>query len=270
MDHLNRIIEFVSEAALHKNIDFLLIGAYARDIFLKGTSIIATPRMTYDIDVACQVKNWKEYNSLIKILIEDYGFRPAKGHKQRLLSEDDIPLDIVPFGEIENQNGEIAWPPDFDENMSVIGFQVAYASGNKIYIGTTKIKIIKPELFALLKIVSFIQTPSRTKDLKDFYFIADNYFEIIDADAKIYAPNGIDADILLPEDYDFTVAGAELIGRDCSRIDDQLSNQIMAMINDYNTEDQLSIDLVSTCNIKGDLSQRIISGLSDGISLIKY
>jgi len=52
-----RVIEIVSEAAKQKNIDFLLIGAYARNLFLMDKPAVPIPRWTYDVDVACQVRH---------------------------------------------------------------------------------------------------------------------------------------------------------------------------------------------------------------------
>jgi predicted nucleotidyltransferase len=261
-----RVIEIVSEAAKLQNIDFLLIGAYARNLFLMNNPAVPIPRWTYDVDVACQVRNWEEYHALVQVLIEKYGFRRDSSNKHRLLFEkEDMPLDIIPFGGVENSNGEIFWPPNFDTCLNVRGFKAALHSADEMSIGRTMVKIIKPPLFALLKLISYLDDNSRTKDLKDFCFVANNYFDITDADARVYANAGPDADILEKEDFDYIVAGAELIGRDSVSIDKQLSSETAALILAYNESDKLTIALSQACALSPANSKRIISGLLDEI-----
>ncbi|OGV50663.1 MAG: hypothetical protein A2017_16565 [Lentisphaerae bacterium GWF2_44_16] len=257
------VIEIVSEAAKLKNIDFLLIGAYARNLFIMNKPTVPTPRWTYDVDVACQVKDWKEYHALVQILLDEYNFRrdPSKIHRF-LFGDEDMPLDIIPFGGIENSKGEIFWPPDFDTSLNVRGFTVALHSADEIQIGRTiMVKVIKPPLFALLKLISYLDDNSRTKDLSDFYFVANHYFDIIDVDARVYADNALDADILDNDDFDWIVAGAELIGRDCVAIDKKLSSEIGKFISSYNKEDKLTIALSKACSLPPAYSKRIISAM---------
>ena len=122
-----------------------------------------------------------------------------------------MPLDIIPFGDIENDKGEIFWPPDFDTSLNVRGFKAALHCADEIPTGRAKVKVIKPPLFALLKLISYLNDNSRTKDLNDFYFVVNHYLDIIDADARVYADAAPDADILEAENFDCIVAGAELI-----------------------------------------------------------
>ncbi len=261
-----RVIEIVSEAAKQQNIDFLLIGAYARNLFLMDKPAVPIPRWTYDVDVACQVRNWEEYQALVQSLVEKYDFRRDPSSKHRLLwGKEDMPLDIIPFGGVENSKGEIFWPPNFDTCLNVRGFKAALHSADEIPIGRTKVKIIKPPLFALLKLISYLDDNSRTKDLKDFYFVANNYFDITDVGARVYADAGPDADILEKENFDYIVAGAELIGRDCGSIDKQLSSEIAALISAYNENDKLTIALSKACALSPTNSKRVISGMLNEI-----
>ncbi len=261
-----RAIEIVSKAAKQQKIDFLLIGAYARNLFLMGKPAVPIPRWTYDVDIACQVRNWREYQALVQTLIEKYEFRRDSSQTHRLLfGKEDMPLDIIPFGGIENDKGEIFWPPDFDTSLNVRGFKAALHSADEIKTGRTKVKVIKPPLFALLKMLAYLDDNSRTKDLKDFYFVADNYLDIIDADARVYADAAPDADILEKENFDCIAAGAELIGRDCVNIDKQLSSEIAALISANNKNDKLVIALSRACALSPANAERIISGMLNEI-----
>lgn len=261
-----RMIEIVSEVAKQKKIDFLLIGAYARNLFISGKPAVPIPRWTYDVDIACQVHNWKEYQALVQTLIEKYDFRRDSSNLHRLLfGEENMPLDIIPFGDIENDKGEIFWPPDFDISLNVRGFKAALHCADEIPQGRAKVKVIKPPLFALLKLISYLSDNSRTKDLKDFYFVVNHYLDIIDTDARVYADAAPDADILEAENFDCIVAGAELIGRDCVDIDKQLSSEIAAFISSNNENDKLVIALSRACALSPITSKRMISGMLNEI-----
>ena len=64
-----------------------------------------------------------------------------KVHQLTIVDSSNLPweIDIVPFGEIDGNNGAytIAWPPDKDFVMSVMGFNEAFASALTVTITET-------------------------------------------------------------------------------------------------------------------------------------
>jgi predicted nucleotidyltransferase len=46
--------------------------------------------------------------------------------RQRLIYNNSIPVDIVPFGAISSADGNIRWPPNGDEVMNIVGFEDAF------------------------------------------------------------------------------------------------------------------------------------------------
>lgn len=46
-----------------------------------------------------------------------------------------MPLDLVPFGELEAPEGTIAWPPRGDFVMNVLGFRAAVDTAIDIDVG---------------------------------------------------------------------------------------------------------------------------------------
>ena len=128
------------------------------------------------------------------------------------------------------------------------------------------IKVIQPSVFALLKLKSWCADRSRTKDLRDFYFITFNYFEFIDAEARIYATNAPHRDLLDLDNFDFTCAGAQLLGRDLQQIDKEACCEIIEDITSIADMQNLYETLAWVSNIKTTMAERIILSLRQGIT----
>ena len=88
-------------------INFMLIGAYALECFCEKAGI--TPhRKTLDVDVACYVESWAENSNIVDDLIATGLFTQDKKVSHRLRCSSGVGiLDILPFGEIEDQFGNI-------------------------------------------------------------------------------------------------------------------------------------------------------------------
>jgi len=105
-------------------IKFFVVGLTSRDFVLTCLYGVKAPRMTLDIDFGVEIKDWESYLKIEKGLIGPGQFKQSK-EKQRFLFEDTI-IDIIPFGDISNDENQISWPPDYSVIMSVSGFEEAY------------------------------------------------------------------------------------------------------------------------------------------------
>lgn len=248
-------------------LDFLVVGAIARDCFLESVEGLLLPRKTLDVDIACAVKSWDEYQKLMAALVTSGNFYrdPKMSHRLRFM-QNHLPLDIIPFGGVEDEQGEICWPPDFDCSMRVLGFSAALKSAVLVEKGSLCFKVINPALFALLKLQAWGSDPFRTKDLLDFYYIADNYFELIDADVRVYEPTGIDADILDDPAFDYLCGAARLIGRDTARVDCQVVQRIAEHLKSTSTYGGL-VEALSQLALRSNFSLaiRTVDALFAGI-----
>ena len=111
------------------NIDYMLIGALARDILLWHLHGIGAGLATRDADVAILVGSWEEFRSVRAAFIETGKFEepdPKENTPQRLhfvgsASGYGMPVDLIPFGNIEDDRSKIAWPSDGDFVMNVVG-----------------------------------------------------------------------------------------------------------------------------------------------------
>jgi predicted nucleotidyltransferase len=71
---------------------------------------VRSMRATVDIDFAVQLEHWKQFAHLKQTLMEEYGFTETK-ELHRLISADGLPVDIVPYGGLA-ENNIVSWPPD--------------------------------------------------------------------------------------------------------------------------------------------------------------
>jgi len=85
---------------------YFIVGATARDILLQHDHDIHTTRATIDIDIGVLVSNWNQFQALKQALVGTGKFNSAR-QIQRLVYEDEFPIDILPFGDIAQDEGSI-------------------------------------------------------------------------------------------------------------------------------------------------------------------
>ena len=86
------------------SIDFYLVGAVARDVWMSGINKIAPRRTTGDIDFAVLINDKGTYEALKEYLVNTEGFHPYKGNSFVLIWNDKTEVDLLPFGAIENED----------------------------------------------------------------------------------------------------------------------------------------------------------------------
>lgn len=87
-------------------IDFYLLGAVARDVWMSGINKITPRRTTGDIDFAVLINDKGTYESLKTYLVGTEGFHPAKENAFVSLWKDRTEVDLMPFGAIEDEDGK--------------------------------------------------------------------------------------------------------------------------------------------------------------------
>lgn len=197
---------------------FMIVGAFARDIWLCHCHGIPPSRKTEDIDFATAVESWEHYDKLRNYLLEVRGFRPSRKptQPQRLQAPNGVDLDLLPFGgveEFEDSDRVIRWPVD-QSTMSVVGFQDALEAAVPFAIRFDHVEyavsVLTVPSLVVLKLIAWEDrvhdTQARRKHVKDVYLVIDNYAAMntdrvdeIDWDT---APNSQDE------------VGALLLGRD--------------------------------------------------------
>ena len=88
--------------------------------------------------------------------------------QHRLGNSTGKPIDIVPFGAQVQNDSTIAWPPNGDVVMNVMGFQEACEHAKSVVIRETSYlacPVVTPEGFAILKLIAW-QDRSQPNRLK--------------------------------------------------------------------------------------------------------
>ena len=86
------------------DIDFYLVGAVARDVWMTAINGIAPSRITGDIDFAIFINDKGVYDALKSYLVEVEGFSSYKGNAFVLVWKGSLQVDLVPFGEISGKS----------------------------------------------------------------------------------------------------------------------------------------------------------------------
>jgi hypothetical protein len=108
-------------------VEWLVVGALARDLHLGYAHGIRVDRVTTDTDLALTVATWAGFAKIRHALIASRKFVAVSRAEHKFLHHSGQALDVVPFGDIEDRNRSIAWPPSGEMTMSVLGYREAFA-----------------------------------------------------------------------------------------------------------------------------------------------
>lgn len=222
----------VAAAAERLEVPFFLVGATARDLILASRKRSGGWRRTKDVDFGVRVRTWAEYEKLRQGLIATGRFAPHRA-AQRLLFES-VPVDLVPFGGVADDDGEIAWPEDPETRLNVRGFEEAYRTAITLQVGSDPaitLRVASRTGLAILKLLAWgDRRTSATKDAYDLRLLIKEYLP--GNEARLFSEH---PDIIDDPDFDFEVAGARLLGRDMAQ---QASSAALAEI-----QEVLGLDL---------------------------
>lgn len=110
---LARVVSALHAVAAPLGVEFFLMGAAARDLILRYAHGIEASRATEDVDFAVMVRDWQAYDALRTALIASGEFSARPGPAtHRLRHTSGLPLDIVPFGGVEQADRTFGWPPE--------------------------------------------------------------------------------------------------------------------------------------------------------------
>ncbi|WP_334191164.1 nucleotidyl transferase AbiEii/AbiGii toxin family protein (plasmid) [Synechococcus elongatus PCC 11801] len=247
---LANILRTIQTASRDLNIDLFLIGATARDLWLVYIFGLSRSRLTRDVDFAVALPTWESFFELKNSLISNYGFtadsNPRRHHRLSLQAQIYNTIDIIPFGELQSEGNQLAWPPDFETVMNVTGYSEANDSAIQIEweLGST-VKVVSLPSLAGLKLLAWQDrrgnNSRESKDALDLYNILLSYSATSEMEDRIY-DNEIETLVRL--DYDMQLAGAWLLGKDLASImSHQWLEQVQAILDNPNTLQYLVADM---------------------------
>jgi Uncharacterized protein conserved in bacteria len=268
-EHVN-IIRQVAQAADSEDLRLFIVGAQARDFLLQYAYKLPIQRATNDIDFGIVVEDWDEFTTLRDKLITSEKFGPHKVMKQRLVHESGLLIDLVPFGDLEEPRGQIAWPPDFSIVMSTVGFKEAY--DNSIHVRIADDLVVKVASLAGLGLLKIVAWDDRRyeRDAQDLGLIMSRYLDAGNED-RIYSDKGDCLD-LLNEEFDYDKASARILGRDIGLLSTVLSRSIIERVLSDEVEggdaDLATAMIRNNANYHGDLdvALQMLTELRAGVS----
>jgi len=236
--------EIISNVAKAANIHFFVVGATARGMILEEGFDIPRKRATEDIDLGIQVSGWKQYQTLKAVLTKTKKFQLAR-EPHRLIFNEVIPIDIIPFGTIANPDSSIVWPPENETTMSTLGFGESYQHSLTVRLRSNPILDVQFASLGgivLLKLISWNENYARRdKDAKDILLIMQNYLDAGNQDS-LYNE---EIDLVEVENFDYVLAGARLLGRDVAKICHHATAKKVLEILDRETGEQKNYKLVA-------------------------
>lgn len=266
VDIIGRVVRTATNMGLTR---LFIVGAQARDLILQYAYNVAVRRATNDIDFGIVVETWEEFAKLRDDLITIEGFQAHPHQQHRLIHNEGAIIDLVPFGNLEQAKGLIAWPPDFAIEMSTVGFHEAYSSSLDVRLAAGLIvKVASLAGLALLKIVAWSDRRFE-RDAQDFGLIMRNYLDAGNRE-RLYGDHGDCSDLLNEEDFDYDKASARVLGRDIGRISTEESWSVIDLtVSAENKRERLAAALVShNANYHGnsDMALAMLEALRQGLS----
>ncbi len=237
------ILKQVDPAARALGIEYLVTGATARDILLLGVFGLETGRGTHDVDLAIAVDGWPQFEAIKTRLVETGAFEADEGVIHRLFhlpgrGRRGYPIDLVPFGGIEDPAATIAWPPDRSIVMNVAGYREAFEAAPLVEIDRGfVVRVVSLPGLAILKLFAWADRGAGDpRDAIDLAMLLRQYAAAGNED-RLY---GAEIGVLEAVSYDLDLAGAHLLGRDIARISGAQTRARLLVLLDENRTEQLT------------------------------
>lgn len=241
IDQYIPVLDDIIEVTNLLGIRFFVIGAVGRDLILEHGHGLPTGIATYDLDLGIQIEDWEKFHILSEALLKTGRFSSKGAHT--FLYKDKLQIDIIPFGQIENDEKEIIWPPENDTSMNVLGFADAYENSLTVRLRVApplEIKVVSlPGLF-ILKLISWKERGAKNnRDARDLAFLLENYHQAGNFD-RLYQE---DYDIMEELNHNIREAGARLLGRDVAAIVKPETREVIYRIleEEINKDGQLNL-----------------------------
>lgn len=220
----------IQRVARGLNLDFLVVGATARDLVMEHIYSVRAPRRTMDIDIAACVASWEEYDALAGALLA--GGKLTKRPQKQSYDFGGMTIDIFPFGDIAGENNMISWPPEHGTRMSTVGFMEIYQHSIILRLSHKPVLDIKAPTIpgqALMKILAWKEAyPNRPKDAEDLLFLMRNY-QHAGIEDRLYEQEAV---LLEDEGFDNERAGIRLLGRDMAKMSNpDTARAVMEILN---------------------------------------
>ncbi|EON78141.1 hypothetical protein ADIS_1338 [Lunatimonas lonarensis] len=231
IDHIKEVFDLLDETFKAREIPYYLLGATAIALELLKDGI-KPARGTKDIDFAIMISSYADYQGLIDDLKEK-GFVNVTDPWTFYHKAFEIAIDILPFGEIEENN-----TVNFNErnvDFHVLGMHVVLSQEDlaTVYIEEKVANIPSLPGMILLKLVAWSDRPEkRENDLGDILLIIKNYYWMM---SEFIIDNHTDLLEVLTDDGENSqrIVASRVLGREAAKYlkqSDQLKERILQVL----------------------------------------
>ncbi len=208
--YFKEVFEIIDQTMIDHKIPYYIIGvsAIALELLKNG---IKPNRGTKDIDFAIMISTMNQYEKLSETLVNK-GFTKVKAPWTFYSQPFHVAIDILPFGEIEEQD-----TMQFNERYSdlhILGFKEVLEDSEQVQIEEKIVNIPPLAGMIILKLIAWSDRPEeRENDLSDILRIIEHYFdhnfnEIIESHHDIFGE----------DEFDQILISAEVLGRKARKI----------------------------------------------------
>ena len=208
--YFKEVFEMIDQTMIDHKIPYYIIGvsAIALELLKNG---IKPNRGTKDIDFAIMISTMNQYEKLSETLVNK-GFTKVKAPWTFYSQPFHVAIDILPFGEIEEQD-----TMQFNERYSdlhILGFKEVLEDSEQVQIEEKIVNIPPLAGMIILKLIAWSDRPEeRENDLSDIlriieYYFDHNFNEIIESHHDIFGE----------DEFDQILISAEVLGRKARKI----------------------------------------------------
>lgn len=148
----------------------MLVGAQARDLMHRRLGAADNfLRTTSDVDLALAVANHEDYAEMTR------HFAPRRLQSDVKFTVAGLPVDLIPFGDIENPEGS-AKPRPGSDPLSVFAYSSAFEAADTYMLpGGIRLKVVDPLHYAALKLDAWVDRSAfgQYKDASDLRVVFD-------------------------------------------------------------------------------------------------
>ncbi|MCF6352224.1 MAG: hypothetical protein L3J06_04355 [Cyclobacteriaceae bacterium] len=214
-NNFKAVFNHLEKALKEEGIDFYVLGALARDMLFSMGSIAT--RTTADVDIAVYINtpNKNSYDLLRINLINNHQFTAPKNNSFAIISPSGVIIDLLPFGEIEIEDG-VSITGQGLSTIKVNGFKEVNAKGLQQVVSHEIgiFKLAKLSSIIMLKLIAFNDRPEvRTNDPEDVASIIAHYFDL--NATNIYENHN---DLFKEEEVALELIAAYVIGREIKKV----------------------------------------------------
>ena len=198
-DRLGTMLAALERGFARFGIDFYLVGAVSRDLWITGIHKAKPRKTTGDIDFAICINDKGGYEALKEYLISQEGFHPYQENAFVLIYKDGMQVDLLPFGAIEDEDRRVTVQGSGFTSVHVDGFHEVYENQlPEVEMGAHRFKFCTLAGIVLLKMIAWEDRPEvRADDILDISDILRHYFyihseEIYENHLDIFAAEGLE------------------------------------------------------------------------------